>query len=110
MYLKCIELDSNNLTALLGLFQTCSDTGSASKVGRYLEIYLNRYPQRMHPGDTEVMYCLATLYVKDGRLGEAKKILSEILALKPTYTDAANLLEEVEKKPALEEGEKSPKE
>ena len=68
-------------------------------------MHLNRDTKKMRPGDMEVMYCLATLYVKDRRLSDAKKILSESLALKPTYIDAANLLEEVEKKLALEEGE-----
>ena len=50
----------------------------------------------MHPGDTKIMFCLATLYMKDGRLNEAKKVLSGILASEPDYTNAANLLEEVE--------------
>lgn len=91
MYLKCLESDTDNLTALSGLFQTSRRIGSFSKVRHYLEVYLKR-----HPGDTKVMFCLATLYTKDGRLNEAKKVSSEILALEPDYTDAANLLEEVE--------------
>jgi cytochrome c-type biogenesis protein CcmH/NrfG len=50
----------------------------------------------MHPGDKKVMFCLATLCMKDGRLNEAKKVLSEVLASGSDYTDAVNLLEEVE--------------
>ena len=34
--------------------------------------------------------------MKDGQLNEAKKVLSEVLASEPDYTDAVNLLEEVE--------------
>ncbi|MHC4632090.1 MAG: tetratricopeptide repeat protein, partial [Planctomycetota bacterium] len=91
MYLKCLELDTDNLIALLGLFQTSCQMGSFAKVTHYLEVYLN-----MHPGDTSVMFPLAALYMKDGRLEQSKKLLSDILALDANHKDAANLLEEVE--------------
>jgi len=91
MYLKCLELDTDNLIALLGLFQTSCQMGSFAKVTYYLEVYLN-----MHPGDTSVMFPLAALYMKDGRLERSKKILSNIWALDTNHEDAANLLEEVE--------------
>jgi tetratricopeptide (TPR) repeat protein len=91
MYLKSLELDANNLTALLGLFQISCQTGTFSKVIYYLELYLN-----MHPGDRSVMFSLAALYLKDGRLEQSRKILMDILTLDPANKDAANLLEEVE--------------
>jgi len=91
MYLKSLELDSDNLIALLGLFQTSCQMGSFEKVTHYLEVYLN-----MHPGDTSVMFPLAALYMKDGRLEQSKKTLLDLLALDPDNNDAANLLEEVE--------------
>ncbi len=91
LYLKCLELDSDNLTALLGLFQMSCQMGSFSKVIHYLEVYLD-----MHPGDASVMFCLATLHFKDGRVHEAKEILQSILAQDANNTDVANLLEEVE--------------
>ena len=91
MYLKCLELDVDNLIALLGLFQTSCQMGSFAKVIHYLELYLN-----MHPGDTSVMFPLAALYMKDGRLEHSKKILLEMLTLDPDNEDATNLLEEVE--------------
>jgi tetratricopeptide (TPR) repeat protein len=91
MYLKSLELDTDNLIALLGLFQTSCQMGSFSKVIHYLEAYLN-----MHPGDTSVMFPLAALYMKDGKLEESKNILLDLLALDKSHTDAANLLEEVE--------------
>jgi tetratricopeptide (TPR) repeat protein len=91
MYLKCLELDVDNLIALLGLFQTSCQMGSFAKVIHYLELYLN-----MHPGDTSVMFPLAALYMKDGRLEHCKKILLEMLTLDADNEDAANLLEEVE--------------
>ena len=91
MYLKCLELDTDNLVAILGLFQASCQMGSFEKVTHYLEVYLG-----MHPGDISVMFPLAALYMKDGRFENAKKVLLELLALDPSHKDAANLLEEVE--------------
>ena len=91
MYLKSLELDTDNLIALLGLFQTSCQMGSFAMITHYLEAYLN-----MHPGDTSIMFPLAALYMKDNRLEESKKILSDLLTLDESHEDAANLLEEVE--------------
>ncbi len=91
MYLKSLELDTDNLVALLGLFQTSCQMGSFAKVIHYLEMYLD-----MHPGDISVMFSLASLYMKDGRFEESKKILLDLLTLDDNHKDAANLLEEVE--------------
>jgi len=91
MYLKSLELDSDNLTALLGLFQSSCAMRSFSKVIYYLGLYLDA-----HPGDITVMFCLATLQLKDNQLHKAKELLLNILALDAGNTDAVNLLEEVE--------------
>ncbi len=91
MYLKSLELDTDNLIALLGLFQTSCQMGSFAQVTHYLEVYL-----KMHPGDTSVMFPLAALYMKDGRFEESKKVLLDVLTLDKNHKDAANLLEEVE--------------
>jgi tetratricopeptide (TPR) repeat protein len=91
LYMKSLELDTDNILALLGLFQVSCAMGSFAKVISYLEIYL-----RMHPGDGSVMFALATLYLKDDRLASAQAILRSLLTLEPGHRDAANLLEEVE--------------
>ncbi len=91
MYLKCLELDTDNLLALLGLFQTSCQMGTFAKVTHYLEIYLD-----MHPGDVSVMFPLAALYMKDGRFEDSKRVLQDLLALDKSHKDAADLLEEVE--------------
>ena len=91
MYLKSLELDTDNLIALLGLFQASCQMGSFAQVTHYLEMYLN-----MHPGDISVMFPLAALYMKDGRFEESKKILLDLLSLDENHKDAANLLEEAE--------------
>jgi len=98
MYLKCLELDTENLIALLGLFQASCQMGSFAQVTHYLEVYLN-----MHPGDTSVMFPLAALYMKDGRFEESKKVLLDVLILDENHKDAANLLEEVEHSLAQED-------
>jgi tetratricopeptide (TPR) repeat protein len=92
MYLKCLELENDNLTALLGLFQTSCQMGSFERINHYLRVYLD-----MHPGDTSVMFALAALYMKDGRLAESREILRDVLALQPEHKEAENLLEEVER-------------
>ncbi len=50
----------------------------------------------MHPDDISVMFCLATMHLKDGRWDKAKAILSNIVTIDEQNADAANLLEEVE--------------
>ena len=92
MYLKCLEHDGDNLVALLGLFQTSCQMGSFAKVIHYLNVYLER-----HPADTSVLFCLATLYARDGRLDEAQEALLTILTLEPHNADAAKLLKEVQR-------------
>ncbi len=91
MYLKSLELDSENMIGLLGLFQTSCQMGSFEQVTHYLELYL-----QMHPGDISVMYPLAALYMKDGKVEDSQNILRNILVLDPNNTDASNLLEEIE--------------
>jgi tetratricopeptide (TPR) repeat protein len=90
-YLKSLELDSDNLTSLLGLFQVSCQMGSFSRVIDYLQTYLN-----LHPGDTAVMFCLATLYQREKLYDLAKRLLQDILVLEPEHKDARNLLEETE--------------
>ncbi len=90
-YLKSLECDTDNLTALLGLFQTSCEMGSFSQVTRYLELYLSA-----HPDDTSVMFSLAALYLKDGLLDESRTALLSLLTRDPLHSDAQDLLEEVE--------------
>jgi len=90
-YLKSLELDSDNLTALLGLFQMSCQMGSFSRVIDYLQTYLN-----LHPADTAVMFCLATLYQREKLYDRAGQLLRDILVLEPGHQDARNLLEETQ--------------
>ena len=92
-YLKSLDRDSDNLVALLGLFQTACQMGSFAKVIHYLSLYLER-----HPGDVSVLFCLATLYARDHRLDKAHETLRGLLTLAPDNAEAAALLQEVERK------------
>ncbi len=91
MYLRSIECDSDNLMALLGLFQTSCKMGTFENIIRYLDHYL-----QSHQGDTSVMSCLASLYIRDNKFSLAKSMLDRILAIDPEDEVAVNLLEEVE--------------
>jgi len=93
LYLKSLDFDGDNLTALLGLFQVSCQRRSFEKVIYYLDVYLN-----LHPGDTSVMFCLATLHLKQGEAQKACEILKDILVLDPGNADAANLLEEAQQR------------
>ena len=90
-YLKCLELNADNLIALLGLFQTSCQMATFSKIIHYLEVYLDK-----HPGDTSVLFCLATLYAREDQLVRAREVLLNVLALEPDKPEAAELLEEIE--------------
>lgn len=98
LYLKCLEIDTDNLTALLGLFQTSCQMGTFSRIVHYLQVYLDR-----HPGDVSVMFCLAALQARDGRPDQAREMLLKILALEPAHAEAAALLAELkQRRPAAE--------
>jgi Flp pilus assembly protein TadD len=64
--------------------------GSFAKVIHYLRIYLDR-----HPDDTSVLFCLATLHARDGRLDEAARTLERVVAIEPENAEAARLLRDV---------------
>jgi len=90
MHLKSLELDADNLVALLGLFQASCQMGTFAKVIQYLELYLER-----HPGDSSVLFCLAALYAREGRLADARECLLSVLSLEPDKKEAAELLGQV---------------
>ncbi len=91
MYLRCLELDNDNLLALLGLFQASCRMGSFSRIIRYLEAYLER-----HPDDTSVLFCLASLYAREGRRGHARRAALRVLARDPDMAEAGQLLAELD--------------
>ena len=87
MYLKCLEHDGDNLAALLGLFQTSCRMGSFARIIHYLQLYLAG-----HPDDASVLFCLAALHAREGRLALAERDLRRVLSMEPDKKEAAELL------------------
>ena len=92
-YMKCLELDQDNLVALLGLFQTSRQMGTFAQITRYLEIYL-----QTHVNDTAVLFCLATLYARDSRFDQARQAVLKVLSIEPEKPEAMTLLIQIENK------------
>jgi len=90
LYIRALKSDPDNLVALLGLFRTSCLMGSFAKVIGYLEHYLN-----LHPGDASVLFCLAALYVKEGRSSLARETLERILSTDPANAEAKALLAQI---------------
>ena len=86
-YLKSLEADTDSLVSLLGLFQSACQMGTFEKVIHYLEIY-----REMHPADTCVLFCLATLYQREGRGDRALDLLERVVLIDPAHQDAAAML------------------
>jgi len=91
LYLQSLRCDSDNLVALLGLFQTSCQMGDFSQIIHYLELYLAG-----HGNDAPVQFCLATLYARQGRLEEAWNMTMQVLAAEPQKREVAELLAQLE--------------
>ncbi|MCE5279008.1 MAG: tetratricopeptide repeat protein [Planctomycetaceae bacterium] len=91
MYLRCLEIDGDNLMALLGLFQTSCQMGTFAMIVHYLKVYLSR-----HNDDAAVLFCLATLYAREGSLAAAREAAMKVLSLQPQNAEAAALLQRIE--------------
>ena len=90
MYSKSLKFDPANLTAILGLYCVSTEVGAFAKVIHYLQLYL-----QAHPHDTQVMFCLAVLFVRQQQFDKAEEILLNMLVSEPKDKRAANLLEEL---------------
>ncbi len=90
MHLKCLQFDGDNMVALLGLFQTSCRMGTFSKIIYYLEVYLHG-----HPDDAAVLFCLASLYAREGRYVQSQESLHKVLAIEPGKVEALGLLAQV---------------
>jgi len=90
MYLRALEVEPDNLLALLGLFQMSRRMGTFKQIIHYLEVY-----RKGHPDDSAVLFCLASLYVQENHLLPARDLLLEVLDLEPGKPEANALLAQV---------------
>jgi len=90
MYLRALEIEPDNLLALLGLFQMSRRMGTFKQIIHYLEVY-----RKAHPDDSAVLFCLASLYVRENHLLRARELLLEVLDLEPGKPEANALLAQV---------------
>ena len=90
MYLRALDIEPDNLLALLGLFQMSRRMGTFKQIIHYLEVY-----RQGHPDDSAVLFCLASLYVQENCLLRARELLLEVLDLEPGKPEANALLAQV---------------
>jgi tetratricopeptide (TPR) repeat protein len=65
------------------LLVVCARDARYSAAEEYGEDYL-----RKHPGDTDVRYAVATLYIGTGELDQARRGLEQVVAERPDIADA----------------------
>ncbi len=92
MYLECIARDGENLLALLGLFQVSNLMGSFEEIINYLRAYLDK-----HPDDASVLFCLGTLYARQGDLRRARAAATKALRICPDKTQVRNLIDQLDR-------------
>jgi len=91
MYRRCLELDEDNLTALLGLLEIANDTKQFDTLPPLLRQYISR-----HPDDVAVRLCLAAAYLNQNLPAPAHKVLLEILTINHQNAAASAIIEEFE--------------
>jgi Flp pilus assembly protein TadD len=95
-YMRCLEIDGDDMLALLGLFQTSCKMGTFRQIIRYLEVFLDK-----HPDDSAVTFCLATLYARDGQFLQARGSVMKVLASEPGKSEARHLLQQIDRRLAV---------
>lgn len=88
---KCLDINGDDIAALLGLFRISARTGKTKRIKYYLRKYLNR-----HPHDIAIMLCLAGILITEDNYGTAYDVLTEILVLDSSNETAIDLMEELE--------------
>ncbi len=91
MYSRCLELDGDDMTALLGLLEISHQTGDLDEIKYFLRQYMAR-----HPHDVAIMLCLASVYLQAEQFAEARQILTDVLILDADNITAVDLIEELD--------------
>ena len=91
MYSRCLELDGDDMTALLGLLEISHLTGDLDEIRYFLRQYLTNYPH-----DVAIMLCLASVYLQAEQFGTARQMLTDVLVLDADNITAVDLIEELD--------------
>lgn len=91
MYSRCLELDGDDMTALLGLLEISHQTGDLEEIEYFLRHYLATYPH-----DIAIMLCLASVYLQEEQFDAARHVLTDVLILDADNTTAVDLIEELD--------------
>lgn len=88
---KSLDINGDDLAALLGLFRVSKRMGKTTRIKHYLRQYLNR-----HPHDVAIMLCFASILITEDKYDDAQDVLTRILALDSCNETATCLIEELD--------------
>ncbi len=91
MYSRCLELDGDDMTALLGLLEISHRTGDLDEIEYFLRRYLAHYRH-----DVAIMLCLASVHLQAEQFVAARQILTDVLVLDADNITAVDLIEELD--------------
>ncbi len=90
MYCRCLELDGDNITALLGLMELSAQHGRFKEIKRFLRQYAVR-----HPEDVASRLALAAVHLNEDQFAAAREVLMDVLIIEPRNATASAILEEL---------------
>lgn len=88
---QALNLNPENMPALMGLMQAAHALEELPLAEEYLKKYLE-----LHVVDRKMLYCLAGVSFKMGKLTEAEDALERILLFEPENQDAQELKKQVD--------------
>lgn len=88
---KCLDINGDDIAALLGLFRVSTRMGKTERIKFYLKQYLSR-----HPHDIAIMLCLASILITEDNYDAAQDVLIDVLILDNTNETATCLIEELD--------------
>lgn len=96
-YSRALEIDPEQIIGLRNLVECAFQLQQFDVLEGALRRYLDR-----HSEDVEMKFCLAGCRFKQGDMREASSLAREILAKKPEYQGALDLVAQIGKQPVLE--------
>ena len=89
-FLKALDIDPENITALHELIRTAYDLGDFERAVTHTRNYL-----MYHPGDLDILFSLAGILYKTDAYDEACDVMERLMALSPEYQGGKELMERI---------------